>query len=234
MKKLLLLAAFAFSAGFVTAQEDIAVKLLSPTTNIVSGQTFNIDLRVINSGTVNLVAADSLVWAPTINGSLIGNGQGGSVIYLDLVNINAGDSTTLTRQFGLQGGASGSINFCGLAVVFGWQGITESDTTNNTDCNTISYTNSSVSVGEFSLISIHDNSFFANGIYHVDISAMENLDNSTISVINMAGQEVFNAPLENKGGTINTEVALELTNRGVYIVKIADQNGFVKTKKIMF
>jgi hypothetical protein len=236
MKNLLLSALFlvGFSAF---AQPDVAVKLVSPPDggSFTAGVQFNCDIRIINKGTVDIDAMDTVLYAPQINGQLINAGGAPLIWFSTGTAINAGDSTTFSNTLNLSGGSSGNLNFCAITAVIGagWNGVPESDTVNNVDCNSVTYDAGSVSTAEFKVVDFVDNSFFANGIYHVDMQDAVVNERPVLRVYNITGQEVYMTDLNANGDNINQEVSLNGLNKGVYIVQVLSGSRALSTRKIM-
>lgn len=235
MKNLLLSALFliGFSAF---AQPDIAVKLVSPPDggSFSAGVQFNFDVRIVNSGTVDIDAMDTIFYAPVINGQFVNTASGNPLIFVAQSTINAGDSATFSQPLNLSGGSSGTLNFCALAAVAGagWSGVVESDTTNNLDCNSVTY-NATVSSPEFTLVEFVDNSYFANGVYHVQMQDAVISETPVFRLYNITGQEVYSTRLNANGDNINEEVRINGLNSGVYIVQIISGSRALSTRKIV-
>jgi len=235
MKNLLLLALFLI--GFTSfAQPDIAVKLVSPPDggSFTAGVQFNFDVRIINSGTENIDAMDTILYAPVINGQFVNTSSGNPLILVAQSTINAGDSATFSQPLNLFGGSSGNLNFCATSIILGagWTGVVESDTTNNTDCNSVTY-NASVSSPEFTVVEFVDHSYFANGIYHVKMQDAVISEIPVFRVYNITGQEVYSTRLNVNGDNINEEISLNGLNRGVYIVQVLSGSRALSTRKIV-
>lgn len=238
MKKLLL-SAFSLAFGFgAMAQPDISIRMTSPADNstITAGTQFNFDVVITNTGNEPIDANDTILYAPTINGSLLGNGQGGSVVYGSITSTLAvGDSISFSETLNLSGGQSGTLNFCAIAVVTGqgWSGVTESDTLNNEDCASVTYNSGNISTSEFTLASASDNSYFSNGVYHVRLENFAFIDGANVRVINIAGAEVYNTTINSQGNKVEQELNLTSLNGGIYIVQISNGKEIISTKKIM-
>lgn len=235
MKNLLLSVVFLIGVS-AFAQADIEVKLVSPANggSFTAGVAFNFDVRVVNKGTVDIDAADSIIYAPTINGSFINSG-GNPLVYFSQAVVNAGDSTVLSQSLNLSGGSSGQVNFCAIAVVTGagWTGVVESDTTNNLGCNTVSYNAGAIGTAEFRVVDFVDDSFFANGVYHVEMQDAVISGQPVLRVYNITGQQVMITELVASGDNINQEVSLNSLNQGVYIVQVVSGSRSLSTRKIV-
>lgn len=235
MKKLLLFAVSLFTASAI-AQPDIKVTLVSPTSGISEGTQFTFEVKIENTGTEAIDAMDSIIYAPLINNQFIGNGAGGILIYLNQQAIPVGGSANVTQNLTLTGGSSGMISFCGSAAVLGagWSGIDEADTTDNVDCANIQYTAATIGVSEWTVATpTTNNSYFANGMYFVDVNSFENLSNTELVVFNLAGQDVVREGLEFNSGKIERTVDLTSLPRGVYLVQIKSDQKIIGTQKVV-
>ena len=236
MKNLLLSALFLVSfAAF--AQPDIEVKLISPPSggSFTAGVAFNFDVRIINKGTVNIGANDSILYAPVINNSFINSG-GVPLVFLGQTAIAAGDSAMLSESLNLTGGSTGTVTFCafGLAVLGpGWTGVPESDTTNNLGCNQVNYNAGGIGTSEFTLVEFVDESYYSNGVYHVEMRDAVITSQPVIRVYNITGQEVIASELVANGKSISQEVSLNTLNQGVYIVQVLSGSNSLSTRKIV-
>ncbi len=235
MKNFLLSVLFLVSAS-AFAQADIEVKLINPPEggSFVAGVQFNFDVRIVNKGTVDIDAMDSVLYAPVINGQFINSG-GVPLIFLSQTPINAGDSLTISESLNLSGGSSGTLNFCAIAAVSGagWSGVVESDTTNNQDCNSVTYDAGGVGSAEFTVVDFVDNSFFSNGIYHVEMKDAILSGQPVLSVYNITGQPVYSTELNVTGNDISEEISLNSLKKGVYIVQVLSGSHSLSTRKIV-
>lgn len=221
MKKILLALTLGFSVAAL-AQPNITVTLSNPVANstITAGSQFTFDVLIANTGTVAVAATDSIIFAPVLNGSFLTSG-GNPVIYLDQQAIPVGGSVTVTRPLNISGGSSGQISFCALAEVWGpnWN-VTESDTTDNLDCSTVTYNANSVSTSEFTVVTPSDESYFANGTFFVRVENQSFVGATSLSVYSISGAEVYNVSLSNDGSSINEDVNLSGLNKGIYLVEV--------------
>ncbi len=242
MRKILLALTFGIST-VAFGQADIAVTLNSPMANDIVGPNnpFALNFTISNPGTEDIDLLDSVLFQMSIGGNVLSI-NGGSIFYFDSVNIpaNGGTYTYSLPPLGLNlsGAAAGAMNFCVTvsAIGQGWSGVSEASTANNQSCSNVMYQPATVGLAEgFEQASastkLIDNSFFANGLYNVD---MKNVIASTtgIAVYDLTGKEVFNAPLSVKANTINEEVSLNL-NKGIYIVTIKGNESILSSKKIV-
>lgn len=235
MKNFLLSVLFLISAS-AFAQPDIEVKLVSPAdgSSFTAGVAFNFDVRIINRGTVNIAATDTILFAPVINGSFINSG-GNPLIYISQTAISTGDSALLSESLNLSGGASGQLNFCAIGAVNGpgWTGVVEGDTTNNLGCNMVNYDAGAIGTSEFTVVDFVDDSYFANGVYHVEMLDAAITAQPVLRVYNITGQEILRTELRVNGTSISQEVSLNSLNQGVYIVQVLSGSNSLSTRKII-
>ena len=235
MKKLLLSLFTVAVSVAAYAQPNLEVRVDGPTTAITSGQQFNLDWTVKNTGTIDFTSADTIFFFPTVNGSYLDDGTGNAV-YWGYINsaVAVGDSTTFSRQWGLQGGSSTTFDLCLDHLVWGtgWTGVTESDTA-DAQCLQVQYINN-VGLGELEVISTKDNSYYAKGIYHLRLENALGSTNINMTVFNITGQIIQQELLNGGSGSISTDINLATDKAGVYIVKLSNDNGeTISTKKIM-
>lgn len=226
MKKLLLAITLGVSTiGF--SQADVAVTLNSPAagSTISSGTQFSIDFTVSNVGTEAIDANDSIIIYPKINGSYLPNPNNPNVALATYTQqaIPAGSTGNVTFNFGLQGGQDATYDFC-IEVLMrgaGWTGVTEANTTDNEGCNTVNYVVSGgVGIGELRAISAVDESYYANGIYHVRMKYQSLVGATSLSVYSISGAEVYNVSLSNDGSSIDEDVNLSGLKKGIYLVEV--------------
>ena len=230
MKKLLLLGLGLISLA-VTAQTmpDIEVTIMKPVANanLEAGTTFDYEIQIKNTGTTAITTTDSIINLPLWNGSTIGSGPS-TVVWLELVSIAPGASVTITHPLNLTGGTTGQMSFCGYAFLF----EEESDTTNNMSCNTTNW-DARISVGEFELLKIEDNSFYNAGAYNVKLENATAYDNASLVVFNISGQEILVQELEMNNGKIDQRVELGNIPSGIYLMNIKSSAGMISTQKVM-
>jgi hypothetical protein len=239
MKKILL-SLFSVATFGAFAQADVGVTLTAPTSGatITAGTQFTYTADITNLGTEPIDAADSIIYAPTLNGNLIGNGQGGVLAFFRTgLSLTTGQSTNVSSTLNLSGGTGGSVDFCVVVLEMrglGWNGVTQTNTANDEDCAAVTYDpGSNISVGEWTVFSTEDKSFYNNGTFHVRMSNYNFTTNSVLEVYNMTGAAVYSTPLANNGSSIEEDVNLASLKNGMYIVRI---NGGVKasaTHKIL-
>lgn len=234
--KNLLLSALCLISFAAFSQADVAARMVNPADggSFSAGVQFNFEARLINSGTVDITANDTILYAPVINGQFINSGGAPLIYFSTGTAVTAGDSISFSQPLNLSGGSSGNLNFCVIVDVIGpnWNGVVESDTTNNLDCNSVTY-NATVSSPEFTLVEFVDDSYFSNGVYHVQMKDAVISEAPVFRVYNITGQEVYSTMLNANGDNINEEVRLNSLNRGVYIVQVLSGSRALSTRKIV-
>lgn len=246
MKKVLL-SLFALCSFGAFAQADVAITLDAPAagSTLGPGQAFDFDVTITNLGSVDITASDTVVYAPALNGSLLTSGNPPQNIVYDFTGttIAAGGGTeTRSHSFtglNISGASAMQVDFCGLVAVLGpnWTGVTESDTTNNESCNTVNYDPNSVSIGEHVMSAslqreALDNSFYANGIYTLEVSNLES-GAAEINVISITGQTMLSTVKEIQNHELKGSLELESLSKGVYIVSITLEGNRISAKKIV-
>jgi hypothetical protein len=237
MKKLLLSSVLALTSVFAFAQNDISVTLNAPTAgaNLNSGTDFTFDITVTNSGTTPILATDSILYAPTFAGSLIGTTGGGSLIYLGQQAIAAGGTANFQQTLNLTGGTDGMVEVCGIAVVLGpnWSNVTEDDTTNNQSCATVNWSTGTIGTQEFRLTSLEDNSFYSNGTYSVRLTSAGGYGSMNFELISLTGQVVQASTFSTTGSEVNEDIQVSAPTSGIYIARLTANGEAISTKKVI-
>ncbi|MCC5916898.1 MAG: T9SS type A sorting domain-containing protein [Cryomorphaceae bacterium] len=236
MKKMLLLCSAIFSFGIASAQSfDMELTLVSPSTDIVGGVPFDFTVQITNNGPTTIPTGDTIFFAPLFDGAPLRDQNNDPVIYGNILqaDLAMGNSVNFTRNINVNGGNSGSVNVCGMIVAhFGAVAGGETDSTNWQDCSTLNYT-STVSAEGFNMVSTEDKSYFANGIFFLNVEGVLEADRVNYEVINIAGQVVSNGVVNVNNYSAREEVQMPALPAGVYIVRINDGRGFNSTRKIM-
>jgi len=228
MKKILLSSLLGLFSLVAFAQQDIEVTLVSPALNdaLANGVPFDYTITVKNNGSTAIsLPADSIVNAPLINGGTIGNPP---IAWLEDTVIAPGATVTITHSLTLSG-PQGQFNWCGWAFLLG---VTESDTTNNTDCNDF-YFNTNVGADEFSLMVTVDRSYFSNDNYVVNASGVASSKNAKLEIYNLSGILVIESDLEIINNTIEKNVSVGNLPSGIYLAQLSSSNGVISTKKVI-
>lgn len=234
MKKLLLSGLLASFALFSGAQ-DIAVTLTSPTANgnVTSGGQFNFDVTITNSGTIALTTADSVLIAPRVGGSLLPTQSGAPLIWLVNQDIAANGGTyNFTQPLGLQGGPTGSLEICAVSAVLGSVWDVETDTTNNVNCVTVNYTNN-IGLGEISLVTLTDNSFYSNGVFNVRLTSTLGYNSMSFELISLTGKVVQSNTFAVSGSGVSEDIQISAPAKGIYIARLTSNGKPVSTKKVV-
>ena len=229
MKKLLL--SFAVLATFaVMAQPAFEITLVNPAngSSIQANQLWQVQVTIKNVGNVAHAGfpADTIVWAPTFNGSIIPG-----IAFYSADPIPVGSTITVTDTTGIQGGASGTINMCAYMEARG-AAYTSLVSATSVACNDVNYSNG-MAIGEMQLAQTFDNSYFSNGMYHVQVTSKVDLNNPSIEVVDINGRVVLVQDLYSEGGNITDLVSFEGLAKGMYIVKLGTVDGLISINKIM-
>ena len=240
MKRIFTLVAFALFAKMAAGQIDIGVTLNSPVNNGPAGPgiPLSFDITVTNTGTVPITTSDTIIYAPTLAGSLLSSG-GNPIVFSSIQAIAAGGSANFVHNFtglNISGAGAQTFEFCGIALVRGsnWSGLTESDTTNNTDCNDIAYDPNGVSIDEnFILATLKpvNTSYFSNGTLYIRVANMD-VKAAEVSVIDLTGKVVYSQFLETSNFELKNDISLNLS-RGIYLVNIRSEKAQYGSRKII-
>lgn len=226
MKKLLLLS-LSLMALTTFAQYDLSTRMVKPVDGqyIVAGDTWDVELVIKNNGLTAVSSADTLALFPSIAGNYVIGG------IAEFVDIPVGDSATVTFTHPALTGPDGLVDFCVFAAM--WQ-VEDTDSSDNIGCNEILWdSDPTVSTEEFSIIQLKDNSYYSNNVYFVELLNTE-ATNVKLSAYNLAGQEVFNANLEDaNNNSIKQEVRMPELPNGVYLFSITSNEGNISTKKVI-
>lgn len=242
MKQTATLFALLLGTTLAFGQNDMSITLNSPTNNSTQGPAIPLtfDVTITNSGSVDVTASDTVLYAPTLDGSLLSSG-GQPLVYAFVGPLTAGQSVNRTHNFtgfNLGTAPAQSFDFCGLVVVFGpnWNGITESDTNNNTSCATINYDpNGTVSIDENMLVGrlkpINE-SYFSNGTLYIRVANVDDAERVSMRLIDLNGRVVREESLEASNFAIENDMPLNIA-QGVYLMQLEGRNGVIGTTKLM-
>lgn len=198
--------------------------MTAPSANgtVNAGTAFNFDLTIKNTGTVDIDANDSIIFYPTINGSLIPTSGGGVVAYYEAGPLLPSATKNVTRQMNISGGNSGAWNFCGVGLVrgAGWTGVTESNTANNQECAALTYAAGTVGISELRLTEAFDYSYFANGIYYVRMDNQTIISTPELVLYSITGKEVLRVALQCNNVSIDQQVEISGLPNGVYLSEV--------------
>lgn len=252
MKKILLSLAALFAFGTAQAQNDISVTLNSPTagSSIGPGVPFSFDVTVTNLGTADVTSNDTVIYFPTLNGNLLTTtNQSGQTVTVAFIitgtTISTNGSETRAVNFGglnISGASAGNVDICGNAIVIGpnWNNVTESDTTNNSDCATVAYDPNGGSIGlaenvlsaELKKVAILDASYASGSTYFVEAY---NLASSEVSVsfVDLTGRTLMTKSFNVNNSEVKGEVSLNDLPKGIVLAVLSSNGQAVSTKKIL-
>ncbi|PTM04080.1 MAG: hypothetical protein DA405_08455 [Bacteroidetes bacterium] len=252
MRKIVLSLSALFAFGAANAQNDISVTLNSPTagSSIGPGMPFTFDMTVTNAGTADVTANDTVVYYPTINGGLLTTtNQSGQTVTVAFIitgtTISTNGMETRGVNFGglnINGAPAGNIDMCANAFVIGpnWNNVTESDTTNNTDCASIAYDPNGGTVGlaenmvyaDIKNIPLLDASYASGSTYFVEAY---NVPSSTasLSFVDLTGRTILTQEFEVRNSELKGEVSLSNLPQGVVLAVLSVDGQAVSTKKVV-
>lgn len=237
MKKILLSTLFTSFSILAIAQANVSVTMDSPVAgaNLASGQSFNFDVTITNSGIEPIDIMDSILIIPTVNGNSISSG-GGILGWINQDPIAAsGGTATYSWPITLTGGADGAINFCAIVAVrgAGWSGVVESDTTDNLSCSTVNWSTGTIGMSEIRLASLEDNSFYNNGVYNVRLTSANSTQKMTFELINLTGKVIQSNTFDVINSEVSEDIALKSPSKGIYIARLTSNGKAISTKKII-
>lgn len=242
MKKMLFSCAalLGFSTIFAqTPSYDLSVELVEPnaTTVITSGQSFTIEVNVNNAGPDAIPAGDTIGVVPLIGGNPFMNQNQQPFVFATVLQspIAANGSISFDETFTVSGGSSGTFNICAeLIAILGVSSGGEIDSTNWEDCNATTYNAPTTSIEEFGQLFTEDNSYYASGVFYVDIKTINSSSNRlNYDLVNVAGQSIESGQLSINSNNIKEQIDLPVVPNGVYIMRMNDGKNFNSTKKIM-
>lgn len=242
MKQTAILFALVMGTTLAFGQNDLSITLNSPTNNSTQGPAIPLtfDVTITNSGTVDVSASDTILYAPTLDGGLLSSG-GQALVYAIIGPLTAGQSVNRTHNFtgfNLGTAPAQQFEFCGLAIAVGpnWRGIVESDTVNNFSCVTINYDpNGVVSIDENTLVGQlkpRNESYFANGTLYIRVVNVDNAAKVSMRIIDLNGRVVREESLEASNFSIENDMPLNLS-QGIYLMQLEGRNGVIGTTKLM-
>jgi len=153
---------------------------------------------------------------------------------------------TESRSIGFGGlsianGTAGNINFCGGALAIGpnWRGVTETDTTNNTDCESVAYDPNGGSIGlvenviySEGSIPVLDGSYSDGKTFYVNVYNM-NQAQAEISFVDLTGRTIYSRTFQANGKEVHGEISLNDMPKGVLLAVLSVGNQQVNAKKIV-
>jgi len=225
MKKLFTLIAFIGLAIGANAQRnvDIEVKLISPAagTHIISGHSLGLAWAIINHGPDTLRASDTIVYHYTVNGAsatpdrhAYGTIPSGDTAYL------LGDTGLAATYSGYMHDSTKSVCIAYTALITaGHIGtITDANSTNNTSCLSLVYTDVPKISAFYGDISIYPNPAQSNLNLDMNLNIGGNV---SVRVLDATGRIVLS---EDKGklNAGNHKLSLNTTDlsNGIYIYQV--------------
>jgi len=229
MKKLPVLVLL-FLCSFLTANAqryaDLDATLLSPLPNdtIITDESFDIVLKVINKGPDTLRVDDTAQLVLEFDGSpiLFSIGGGPSIPYLPYVgaDINPGDTALVGISFTLFSGWDlGTTNFCARFIPFnGADPIQDTILTNNGGCANVLVSDGSTAVYNVKqtnqVVSVYPNP--AKDMVHIKTTLIKP-EQLMLSIVNIMGQTVLKQDLGLKAsGQQDIPVNINQLPKGIY------------------
>ncbi len=240
IKKPILTCLVASISLFASAQANVSFTLDSPVVgaNLTSGTSFNYDFTLTNTGTEPIDILDTIIVLPTVNGNRISSNSGGFVDYVIIgIAIAAnGGSSSFSKSLTVQGGTAGNVEFCGISGVFGqgWTNVTESNTDDNEDCNTVNWSIPvTVGIEDLSLATLQDNSFYNRGIFNVRLLNAGAFQSMKFELINLTGKVVQSSDFEVSNQEVVKGISLNSPSKGIYIARLSSKGKVISTRKIV-
>lgn len=218
MKKLLFSLLTSFVPLSVVAQSDISIVFNTPMegSTITSGEAFNLNFEVVNAGSNNVFAGDTIFLAYSIGNQIVE----GSARYLTLTEDlapngasgNIGSEDTSLTFSGLEGNAE----FC-LVVVYGPVNDSFAETdpnkVNNTSCKTFYFTGGAN-------VSIDEEERILNSVYPNPVSTSVYFDipkANTVEIYDISGRMLKKIYFTDGQ---QQEVSLEDFSSGMYVYRV--------------
>lgn len=252
MKRVLLIMALALSLTVAKAQNDLAIDLTSPSSGstIGPGLAFSFDVTITNLGSQAVTVNDTILYYPLLNGNLLvttdANGNQVPVAFtITGTTMNTNDTESRSVNFGgldIQNGTAMNVDFCGgtFAVGPNWSNVTEDDTTNNVDCETIAYDpNGGGTVGlaenvlfEKGSISVLDGSYTDGETFYANVYNLNGAQEVMISFVDLTGRTIYYQRFNTNGRELQSEISLNDMPQGVLLAVLEVDGKQVNTKKI--
>lgn len=250
MKKIVLSLALATGLTFAHAQNDLAIDMTSPSagSTMGPGMAFDFDVTISNLGTQAVTTNDTLIYYPILNNSLLyttQNGQQVPILFpITGVTMNTSDTESRSISFGglsISNGTAMNIDFCGGVIAFGpnWNGVTESDTTNNFDCETVAYDPNGGSVGlaenvifSEGSIQVLDGSYSDGSVFYVNIYNLSSPE-VVVSFVDLTGRTIYTQMVSASGSEAHAEISLENLPKGVLLSVVEVDGQQINAKKFI-
>jgi hypothetical protein len=178
---------------------------------------------VTNLGTADVASNDTVVFYPSIDGSFLTTTQNGQTVTIAYIitgtTISTNGFETRAVNFGglnITGATAGNLDFCGNAFVVGpnWNGIIESDTTNNRDCASVAY--DPLGGGTVGL---------AENMIYASIKS--------VSFVDLTGRTLSTQDFASNNNEVRGEVSLANLPKGIVLAVLSIDGQAVSTKKIV-
>lgn len=250
MKKIVLCLILALSLSIAHAQNDLSISMSSPSsgTTLGPGLSFDFDVSITNLGTTAVSANDTVLYYPLLNGNLLvttQNGQQVAIVFpITGTTMNTNDTENRSISFGglsISNGSAMNVDFCGgvLAIGPNWNGVTESDTTNNISCQNLPYDPNGGTIGlaENVLFSqgslpVLDGSYSDGSTFYVNVYNMTSPE-LQLSFVDLTGRTVYQEVFEVSGSEAHGEISLADLPSGVLLSVIEVDGRQINAKKFI-
>ena len=251
MKRIVLTLALALSLSVVSAQNDLSINMTSPSagSTLGPGLSFDFDVTITNLGTQAVTANDTVWYYPLLNGNLLVTTQNGQQVPIAFTitgaTMNTNDTESRSIGFGglnISNGSAMNVDFCGGTFALGpnWSNVTESDTTNNTSCESVAYDPNGGSVGlaenvlfTQGSVPVLDGSYSDGKTYYTNIYNLKGSESVTVSFVDLTGRTVHYQRYNASGSDLRTEISLSDMPKGILLAVVEVDGKQVNAKKII-
>lgn len=158
--------------------------------------------------------------------------------------MNTNDTESRSISFGglsINNGTAQNVDFCGGVIAIGpnWNNVNESDTTNNTSCQSIMYDPNGGTVGlaenvifsEGSL-AVLDGSYSDGSTFYVNVYNMTS-PMAKVSFIDLTGRVVYSQSFQAQGKEVRAEISLNDMPEGILLAVLEVDGKQINAKKIV-
>lgn len=251
MKKILLTLALSASLFVASAQNDLSIAMTSPSagTTLGPGLAFDFDVTITNLGSQAVSTTDTVIYYPLLNGSLLVTTQGGQQVPIAFsitgTTMNTNDTESRSISFGglsIQNGMATNVDFCGgtFAIGSNWNGVTESDTTNNTDCQSLPYDPNGGTIGlaenvlySQGSLAVLDGSYSDGTTFYTNVYNLRGSEQVVVSFVDLTGRTVYYQRYTASGNQIRSEISLNDMPKGILLAVLEVDGKQINAKKII-
>ena len=247
MRKILLSLSALLAFGVATAQNDLSIVLNSPSASstVGPGLPLSFNVTITNLGTVDVLPADTIIFAPQYNGGYLTGPNGVIAYFITGVTITTNDMETRAVNFGgfsIQGATAGNVDFCATIVrVSGanWSGVVESNIVNNTSCNSVAYDpGSTVGLAENLIYAeaksllVSDASYASGSTYFVEAYNLASAS-ATVTFVDLTGRTLLTQEFAVNNSELKGQMSLASLPQGIVLAVLSVDGQAVSTKKVM-